>query len=73
MIPGYGKSGRDVPTETQMLLLEARDGTIIHDQFYEPPTEEIFYVLLLPVLDGQFRTSLQGTIIDELEFCVESG
>ncbi|KAJ1403267.1 Glycosyl hydrolases 36 [Sesbania bispinosa] len=73
MIPGYGESGRDVPTETQMLLLEARDETIIQEKFCEPTKEGTFYILLLPVLDGQFRTSLQGTIIDELEFCVESG
>ncbi|XP_061366080.1 probable galactinol--sucrose galactosyltransferase 2 [Gastrolobium bilobum] len=73
MIPGYGESGRDVPTETQMLLLEAKDGTIINENFSEPTTEGTFYILLLPGLDGPFRTSLQGTIVDELEFCAESG
>ncbi|KAF1871134.1 hypothetical protein Lal_00020868 [Lupinus albus] len=73
MIPAYGESGREVQTETQLLLLEARDGTTIDDKISESTTEGTFYILLLPLLDGQFRTSLQGTIMDELEFCVESG
>ncbi|KAL1178451.1 hypothetical protein V6Z11_A03G098400 [Gossypium hirsutum] len=51
-------SKSDIPAETQMLLLEV---------------ENKFYVLILPVLDGQFRTSLQGTPDNELEFCIESG
>ncbi|TYJ42469.1 hypothetical protein E1A91_A03G092300v1, partial [Gossypium mustelinum] len=58
MIPCFGTSGGDIPAETQMLLLEV---------------ENKFYVLILPVLDGQFRTSLQGTPDNELEFCIESG
>ncbi|XP_021286885.1 LOW QUALITY PROTEIN: probable galactinol--sucrose galactosyltransferase 2 [Herrania umbratica] len=67
MISCFGTSGCDVPAETQMLLLEARKETNIQD------TENTFYVLILPVLDGQFRTTLQGTPDNELEFCIESG
>lgn len=31
------------------------------------------YVVLLPVLEGAFRSSLQGGNDDQLEVCVESG
>ncbi|KZV27585.1 putative galactinol--sucrose galactosyltransferase 2 [Dorcoceras hygrometricum] len=60
MIPRAGNSARDVPVETQMLLLEAS-------------AENTDYVLFLPVLDGEFRSSLQGNSSNELEACVESG
>lgn len=33
----------------------------------------VCYILLLPVLDGPFRASLQGNTVNELEFCIESG
>ncbi|XP_020242358.1 probable galactinol--sucrose galactosyltransferase 2 [Asparagus officinalis] len=62
MIPRMGNSASDVPKETQMLLLEAKGDK-----------NETFYIVLLPVLDGLFRTSLQGNSSDELEFCIESG
>ncbi|XP_050378171.1 probable galactinol--sucrose galactosyltransferase 2 [Argentina anserina] len=86
MIPGFGNSGCDVPAETQMLLLEARDKSSSNsstpDQYRfsseseEPENAEsnsTFYILLLPVLDGAFRATLQGNTVNELEFCVESG
>ncbi|XVF08804.1 hypothetical protein REPUB_Repub07fG0035000 [Reevesia pubescens] len=47
-----------------MLLLEAREETKIQD------SENNFYV---HVLNGQFRTTLQGTPNNELQFCIESG
>lgn len=67
MIPRIGSSGSDIPVETQMLLLEASKGKDLDDQ------NETSYVILLPVLDGEFRSSLQGNSSNELEFCVESG
>ncbi|OVA20555.1 Glycosyl hydrolases 36 [Macleaya cordata] len=73
MIPRVGKSGSDIPVETQLLLLEAREDSAIHDETNESTTENTFYILLLPVLDGEFRTSLQGSSTNELQFCVESG
>ncbi|KAF8399811.1 hypothetical protein HHK36_015682 [Tetracentron sinense] len=73
MIPGVGKSGSDIPIETQMLLLEAEEDSALHDENAEPTTENTFYILLLPVLEGQFRSSLQGNSSNELQFCVESG
>uniref|UniRef100_A0A5B7B526 galactinol--sucrose galactosyltransferase n=1 Tax=Davidia involucrata TaxID=16924 RepID=A0A5B7B526_DAVIN len=74
MIPRVGKSSSEIPLETQMLLLEAREESALGDEpSSEPATENTFYILVLPVLDGQFRTSLQGTSSNELQFCIESG
>lgn len=73
MIPRVGKSGSEIPIETQLVLLEAREDAALDDQTDESGSENTFYILLLPVLDGEFRTSLQGNSRDELEFCVESG
>ncbi|XP_015879986.2 probable galactinol--sucrose galactosyltransferase 2 [Ziziphus jujuba] len=63
MMPRFGNSGSEIPVETQMLLLEAKDDE----------SESTGYILFLPLLDGEFRASLQGNSSDELEFCVESG
>ncbi|KAL0310807.1 UNVERIFIED_CONTAM: putative galactinol--sucrose galactosyltransferase 2 [Sesamum angustifolium] len=68
MIPRVGNSGRDIPVETQMLLLEARE-----EPTSEAPNQDAKYVLFLPILDGEFRSSLQGNSADELEVCVETG
>ncbi|KAJ6410296.1 hypothetical protein OIU84_007112 [Salix udensis] len=75
MIPRVGKSGSEIPMETQMLLLEATEESALKDEVNssEASTDNTFYILFLPVLDGLFRTSLQGTSVNELHFCVESG
>ncbi|XP_065874401.1 probable galactinol--sucrose galactosyltransferase 2 [Euphorbia lathyris] len=74
MIPRVGKSGSEIPMETQMLLLEVtHDSTLNCEVFPQKSATNPVYVLLLPVLDGPFRTSLQGTLANELQFCVESG
>ncbi|KAH7857612.1 hypothetical protein Vadar_014538 [Vaccinium darrowii] len=74
MIPRLGKSGSEIPMETQMLLLEIKDESLPSDETsFEDNTGNTFYVLLLPALDGPFRTSLQGTSSNELQFCTESG
>ena len=74
MIPRVGKSGSEIPIETQFLLLEVRKESALCDEnSSEPTNEKSFYILLLPVLDGPFRTSLLGTPSNELHFCVESG
>ncbi|XP_051133904.1 probable galactinol--sucrose galactosyltransferase 2 [Andrographis paniculata] len=57
MIPRVGNSARDIPVETQMLLLEAGAG----------------YILFLPLVAGEYRSSLQGNSADELQVCVETG
>lgn len=74
MIPRVGKSGSEVPMETQMLLLEAEEESAIDLGDEDSPTSDNkFYVLMLPVLDGAFRTTLQGNKSNELHFCYESG
>ncbi|KAK3228238.1 hypothetical protein Dsin_008100 [Dipteronia sinensis] len=74
MIPRVGKSGSEIPMETQMLLLEVREEFGLYDEVSsDAAAENTFYILLLPVLEGQFRTSFQGTPENELQFCIESG
>ncbi|KAK4427037.1 putative galactinol--sucrose galactosyltransferase 2 [Sesamum alatum] len=77
MIPRVGKSASEIPMETQMLLLEAGEESVVgivdDESPTEPPNDNKFYVLVLPVLDGAFRTTLQGTPSNELQFCYESG
>jgi raffinose synthase len=77
MIPRVGTSASDVPMETQLLLLEARQESALKDDFSsdteDPEEVNTSYILFLPVLDGAFRATLQGTALNELQFCVESG
>ncbi|KAI3464230.1 hypothetical protein Pfo_020893 [Paulownia fortunei] len=77
MIPRFGKSASDIPMETQMLLLEAGEESVLSvaddGTPAEPASRNKVYVLVLPVLDGAFRTTLQGTPSNELQFCYESG
>ncbi|KAK9734012.1 hypothetical protein RND81_04G108300 [Saponaria officinalis] len=73
MTPKVGTSGSDVRVETQLLLIEAKEEYVFLDKAAEPSSEGTFYILVLPVLEGPFRASLQGTQTDELQFCVESG
>ncbi|KAK6920610.1 Glycosyl hydrolases 36 [Dillenia turbinata] len=76
MIPCVGESASEIPLETQMLLVEIRGkSSLDHDQNSESTNanNNTFYVLFLPVLEGDFRSSLQGTSRNELELCIESG
>lgn len=74
MIPRFGNSASDIPMETQMLLLEVREDSGVQDDSYTGQSaDNTSYVLFLPVLEGQFRATLQGNSANELEFCVESG
>ncbi|PIN23071.1 Galactinol--sucrose galactosyltransferase [Handroanthus impetiginosus] len=74
MIPRFGSVGSDIPMETQMLLLEVREESAVCDNNFSGQADgNTFYVLFLPVLEGQFRATLQGTPANELEFCIESG
>ena len=58
-----GSSGRDIPVETQFLIVEAADGD----------EQSAVYTVFLPILEGSFRAVLQGNADDELEICLESG
>ncbi|KAM0940290.1 putative galactinol--sucrose galactosyltransferase [Dioscorea sansibarensis] len=74
MIPRFGNSASDVPLETQLLLLEGtKESALDNEQMETSASEDTFYVLFLPVLDGDFRASLQGNDANELQFCIESG
>ena len=55
-----GDNGRDLENETQMVILEKSDSG-------RP------YVLLLPIVEGPFRSSLQPGEDDSVDLCVESG
>ncbi|XP_042440004.1 probable galactinol--sucrose galactosyltransferase 2 [Zingiber officinale] len=73
MVPRWGTSGSDVPFETQMLLLEVTHDLAVDGGPSRTSHDPTHYILFLPVLDGCFRSSLQGNSSDELEFCIESG
>ncbi|XP_038878350.1 probable galactinol--sucrose galactosyltransferase 2 [Benincasa hispida] len=74
MIPRLGKSGSEVPVETQMLLLKVAEESALNDESSaDSDTERSLYILFLPVLDGVFRATLQGTSENELQLCIESG
>nr|CAB3484883.1 unnamed protein product [Digitaria exilis] len=68
MVPATGAGAAAVPAETQMLLLEFRD-----EAGSAAAEGSAVYALMLPVLDGNFRASLQGSPENELQFCLESG
>ncbi|CAN6322212.1 unnamed protein product [Urochloa humidicola] len=70
MTQRMGTSGRDVPLETQFMLLESRPGA--GDEEEEGSGESV-YLVMLPLLEGQFRAALQGNDRDELEITLESG
>ncbi|KAJ8431417.1 hypothetical protein Cgig2_004449 [Carnegiea gigantea] len=73
MIPRVGKSGSEVALETQMLLLEAKAESALLEGNSELSSDHTTYILVLPVLEGPFRASLQGSASNMLQFCVESG
>ncbi|KAL3526082.1 hypothetical protein ACH5RR_014454 [Cinchona calisaya] len=57
-----GTNGRDLENETQILILDKSD-----EGSGRP------YVLLLPLIEGSFRASLQPGEDDYIDLCVESG
>ncbi|TKY50466.1 galactinol--sucrose galactosyltransferase 5 [Spatholobus suberectus] len=59
-----GSNGRDLETETQFLLLQSSPS---------PGPNPRPYVLLLPIIEGPFRASLQPGPDDNISVCVESG
>lgn len=66
MTQRMGTCGKDVPLETQFLLVESKDGANGDDA----PT---IYTVFLPLLEGPFRAVLQGNEKNEVEICLESG
>ncbi|XP_041998998.1 probable galactinol--sucrose galactosyltransferase 2 isoform X2 [Salvia splendens] len=66
MTQRMGTGGKDIPLETQFMLIESKDASEGEDA----PT---IYTVLLPILEGPFRAALQGNDKSELEICLESG
>lgn len=60
-----GTCGKDVPLETQFMLLETKE--------MDGDGAFTIYTVLLPILEGQFRAVLQGNDKNQLEICFESG
>ncbi|XP_042484121.1 probable galactinol--sucrose galactosyltransferase 2 isoform X1 [Macadamia integrifolia] len=71
MTQRMGICGKDVPLETQFILIESKDGTA-DDEANQGDTPTI-YTVFLPLLEGQFRAVLQGNERNEIEICLESG
>ncbi|XP_015694560.2 probable galactinol--sucrose galactosyltransferase 2 [Oryza brachyantha] len=70
MTQRMGSSGRDVPLETQFMIIEVPASAGDND---DGGGGEPVYVVMLPLLEGQFRAALQGNEHDELQICIESG
>ncbi|KAA8517057.1 hypothetical protein F0562_017125 [Nyssa sinensis] len=68
MTQRMGTSGKDIPLETQFMLVESKDNS--EGEHDDTPT---IYTIFLPLLEGQFRAVLQGNERNELEICLESG
>ncbi|XP_051115083.1 probable galactinol--sucrose galactosyltransferase 5 [Andrographis paniculata] len=61
-----GSNGSDLERETQILILD-RSSNKPGESNNRP------YVLLLPLIEGPFRASLQPGVDDYIDLCVESG
>lgn len=73
MTQRMGSNGKDVPFETQFLIVEGRDGSHFGDGDEDGSDQAAVYTVFLPILEGSFRAALQGNENDELEICLESG
>ncbi|XP_058008938.1 probable galactinol--sucrose galactosyltransferase 6 isoform X1 [Hevea brasiliensis] len=72
MAQKMGDHGRDIPLETQFLLVETKDGSHLESDDGNEENQ-IIYTVFLPLIEGSFRACLQGNTNDELELCLESG
>ncbi|KAK4484736.1 hypothetical protein RD792_007329 [Penstemon davidsonii] len=68
-----GTCGREIPFETQVLLVELPNSTTSQFCEEEEQSKSVCYVVFLPIIEGDFRAVLQGNTDDELEICLESG
>nr|DAD24350.1 TPA_asm: hypothetical protein HUJ06_025814 [Nelumbo nucifera] len=73
MIQRMGSSGKDIPFETQFLIVEGHNGSYFCEESEDQVAESATYIVFLPILEGAFRAVLQGNSNDELEICLESG
>ncbi|XP_010493135.1 PREDICTED: probable galactinol--sucrose galactosyltransferase 6 [Camelina sativa] len=74
MAQRMGEMGRDIPYETQFLLVESNGGSHLEpDGANGVESNQKLYTVFLPLIDGSFRSCLQGNVNDEVELCLESG
>ncbi|KAG1363795.1 putative galactinol--sucrose galactosyltransferase 1 [Cocos nucifera] len=73
MTQRMGSFGRDIPFETQFLIIEGSDGSHFGEGNEDGVGQSAVYAVFLPILEGAFRAVLQGNANDELEICLESG
>lgn len=74
MTQRMGSYGKDIPFETQFLMVEARDGSNFGEESKDGAVDRpALYTVFLPILEGDFRAVLQGNANNELEICLESG
>lgn len=73
MAQKMGDMGRDIPLETQFLLVETKDGSHLEPDGTGDDGNKIVYTVFLPLIEGSFRACLQGNAEDQLELCLESG
>ncbi|PWA67897.1 seed imbibition 1 [Artemisia annua] len=75
MTQRMGTCGQDIPTETQFLIVETREGShfgednVVDDGCHQ----SALYTVFLPILEGDFRAVIQGNSNNELEIVLESG
>lgn len=72
MAQKMGDLGRDIPLETQFLLVETKDGSLLESDGGNEDNQ-VLYTVFLPLIESSFRSCLQGNQNDELELCLESG
>ncbi|KAK4481959.1 hypothetical protein RD792_012872, partial [Penstemon davidsonii] len=73
MAQKMGDQGRDIPLETQFLLIETKNGSQLESDLDGDEENKIVYTVFLPLIEGPFKACLQGNGRDELELCLESG
>ncbi|KAH6772412.1 Raffinose synthase family protein [Perilla frutescens var. frutescens] len=73
MAQKMGDKGRDIPLETQFLLVETKEGSHLEADGGVGDENKIVYTVFLPLIEGPFKACLQGNAADELELCLESG
>ncbi|KAG1327379.1 putative galactinol--sucrose galactosyltransferase 1 [Cocos nucifera] len=73
MTQRMGSFGRDIPFETQFLIVEGSDGSHFGEGSEDGVEQSAVYTVFLPIVEEAFRAVLQGNANDELEICLESG
>lgn len=73
MMQRMGSSGKDIPFESQFLIVEGIDSSHFGEGNEGGSGQSANYTVFLPILEGAFRAVLQGNENDELEICLESG